>query len=290
MMKGLVVLACLRFLAAISAHSASNGSDGPVLLVWFNAADPNDNALACRGGARRGLVCPCNGDRTGGGTEPVILPNHCSGFGRADVDETGSTAVVEIWLASLAKLPDGAGEAEVMLVVGDVVFGIGDLLMAGVDALPKEEVDAVLKAGLADGGVPKTPTVLATGVLITLGVAAFVFGRMGLTLEVLVRIGVNLWFEVGTGDGESCQVVPTWFRLLRSSFLSLLLLLLLLLFKLGSFCSFISSMELLLVTAGVLLVEVLMKSCLATELALLWVGNGPKSSMLVRRERPREIC
>lgn len=174
------------------------------------------------------------------------------------------------------------------LVVGDVVFGIGDLLTAGVDVFPKEDVDAVLKAGLADGGVPKTPTVLAAGVFTTFGVAVLVLGRMGLRLEVLFRIGVNLWFR--TGDDASCQVVPTWFKLLRSSFFSLLLLLLLLLFRLGSFCNFISSRELLLVTGGVLLVEVLMKSCLATELAVLWVGSGPNSSMFVRRERPREIC
>lgn len=89
-MNGFVVLDCRRFLAAISAHSASNGSDGPVLDAWLIAADPRDNALACSGGARRGLVWPiCEGDRADGGTEPVILPSHCSGFGNAAVAETG---------------------------------------------------------------------------------------------------------------------------------------------------------------------------------------------------------
>lgn len=86
------------------------------------------------------------------------------------------------------------------LVVGEFVFGvtaevigIGDLFMAGVDAVPKEEVDAVLKAGLAEGGVPKTPTVVVgAGVLITIGVGGFVLGRIGLRLLVLFRIGVSL--------------------------------------------------------------------------------------------------
>lgn len=92
----------------------------------------------------------------------------------------------------MAWLPEGAGEAELTLAVGDVVFGIGDLFTAGEDAFPKEDVDAVLKAGLADGGVPNTPTLLAdAGVLITIGVAVLVLGRMGLMLEVLFRIGVS---------------------------------------------------------------------------------------------------
>lgn len=95
-----MALDCRRFLAAISAHSASNGSDGPVLLVWLIAAEPNDNALACNGGARRGLVCPCDVDRVVGGTEPVMLPSHCSGFGKADVVDTCWTAVVEIGFAA----------------------------------------------------------------------------------------------------------------------------------------------------------------------------------------------
>ena len=127
--------------------------------------------------------------------------------------------------------------------------------------------------------------------------------------------------------------------------MSLLLLLLLLLFRLGPFCSFNSSKELLLVTAGkykdlhltnsffratnemkreilyfsilfyfysrdfitnycdkkilaeihnvpggVLLAVVLLNSCLATELVLLCVGIGPKSSLLERRESPCESC
>lgn len=102
------------------------------------------------------------------------------------------------------------------MALGELVFGvitelieIGDLFMAGVDAFPKEEtVEVVLKAGLADGGVPKAPTLEAgAGVLITTGVGAFVLGRTGLRLLAL-RIGVSLWFDARTGD-ESCQLGPT---------------------------------------------------------------------------------
>lgn len=88
-----------------------------------------------------------------------------------------------------------------MLVLGELVLGvitefigIGDLFMAGVDVFPKEDVEAVLKAGLAaDGGVPKAPTLEETGagVLITTGVGAFVLGRTGLKLLALRR-GVSL--------------------------------------------------------------------------------------------------
>lgn len=72
-------------------------------------------------------------------------------------------------------------------------IGIGDLFMAGVDVFPREDVEAVLKAGLADGGVPKAPTLEETdaGVLITTGVGAFVLGRTGLKLLALRR-GVSL--------------------------------------------------------------------------------------------------
>lgn len=45
-MKGFVVLDCLRFLAAISAHSASKGSEGPVLVACPIAAEPSDKARA----------------------------------------------------------------------------------------------------------------------------------------------------------------------------------------------------------------------------------------------------
>lgn len=166
-----------------------------------------------------------------------------------------ATGVWLIWLASLAMLLDRAEEEDAALVVGEAVFavvteftGIGDLFTADIDIFPKEDVDAVLKAGLAEGGVPNTPTaVVGAGVLITIVVVILVLARMGLRLVVLFRIGVSLWFEARTGDGDSFQVGPMWFKLLRSSFLSLLLLLLLLL-RLGPFCNFISSNELLLVT------------------------------------------
>lgn len=88
-----------------------------------------------------------------------------------------------------------------MLVLGELVFGvitefigIGDLLAAGVDVFPKEDVEAVLKAGLAVEGVPKVPIALeetAAGVLITTEVGAFVLGRTGLKLLALRR-GVSL--------------------------------------------------------------------------------------------------
>lgn len=56
--NGLVVVDCRKFLAAISAHSASNGSEGPPLplICPLIAAEPRDNALACNGGALRGLL------------------------------------------------------------------------------------------------------------------------------------------------------------------------------------------------------------------------------------------
>lgn len=102
-----------------------------------------------------------------------------------------------------------------MLALGELVFGviaeligIGDLFTAGVDVFPKEDVEAVLKAGLAaDGGVPKAPTLEEAGVLMTIGVGAFVLGRTGLRLLVL-RMGVSLWFDARTGDAESCQLGP----------------------------------------------------------------------------------
>jgi len=237
----------------------------------------------------------------------------------------------ETWAVSFEA--GNPGEADATLVLGEPVFGvivefigIGDLFTAGVDAFPKEDVEAVLKAGLAaDGGVPKAPTLEETGagVLMTTGVGAFVLGRTGLKLLAL-RMGVSLWFDARTGDADSCQLGPTWFKL-SSSFLSLLLLLLIL----GPFCSLISSNELLFVTEkdrnrsvsattrgdtlsqlskmdneasnfrgyaakvvpGGELVGLLVKSCLATELMADWDdGIGPKSSLLESRESPRESC
>lgn len=108
--------------------------------------------------------------------------------------------IIGVWLVSLMILPERAGETDAALVVGEFVFdvivevtGIDDLFTAVVDAFPKEDVDAVLKAGLAEGGVPKTPmVVIGAGVLMTIGEGAFVLGRMGLRLLVLFRIGVSL--------------------------------------------------------------------------------------------------
>lgn len=118
----------------------------------------------------------------------------------ADVEIVLGTEVWLIWLVSLIILPDKAGDTDATLVVGEFVFeiitevtGFGDLFTAGVDAFAKDDVDAVLKAGLAEGGVPKTPTVVVgAGVLIIIGVGALVLGRIGLRLLVLFRMGVSL--------------------------------------------------------------------------------------------------
>ena len=84
---------CCIFLEAISAHSTSKGSEGP-LEVRLSAAEPSECALVWRGGARRGLTVTCCGD-AGDGTEPVILPNHCSGFGKPAAVESGCTCLME---------------------------------------------------------------------------------------------------------------------------------------------------------------------------------------------------
>lgn len=68
-----------------------------------------------------------------------------------------------------------------------------DRFATGVHVFPKEVVDVVLKAGLAEGGVPNAPPVEAgAGVLITIEVGAPVLGSMGLRLEALFKIGVSL--------------------------------------------------------------------------------------------------
>lgn len=92
---------CRRFLAAISAHSTSKGSEGPPLEAWLIAADPSECALAWRGGARRGLTDTCG---TGDGTEPVILPNHCSGFGKPAGVESGCTCWTEKLVRNHSRL------------------------------------------------------------------------------------------------------------------------------------------------------------------------------------------
>lgn len=82
-MKGLVVEACLRLRAAISAHSASKGSPPPLgadlVAPGAMPVEPRDMALVWSGGARRGVLELL-------GAAPVAcvvrLPSHCSGFGR----------------------------------------------------------------------------------------------------------------------------------------------------------------------------------------------------------------
>lgn len=128
----------------------------------------------------------------------------------------GTLVAEETWPTSVEM--DNAEETDATLVLGELVFGviaeligIGDLFTADVDVFPKEDVEAVLKAGLAvDGGVPKAPTPEETGagVLIITGVGAFVLGRTGLKFLVLRR-GVSLWFDARTGDADSCQLGPT---------------------------------------------------------------------------------
>lgn len=65
---------------------------GPRVLGWLRADEPKERALAWRGGARRGLEGTGGTDCTeGGGTDPVTLPNHCSGFGKSTEDCTAWT-------------------------------------------------------------------------------------------------------------------------------------------------------------------------------------------------------
>lgn len=191
-------------------------------------------------------------------------------------------AIGQIPETSVATAVDNEEDTDAKLTLGDVLLGVGillttelltgidDLLIAiAVEALPREEVEAVLKAGLAAVGIPNTP-MLDAGVLITTGVAVLVLGRTGLKLLALFKIGVSLGLTERIGEAvDSCQLGLTSFKFVISSFLSLLLLL----FKFGPFCNLISSNELLLVTGGVLLV--FKKSCFAIELVVAWEGNGP---------------
>lgn len=204
---------------------------------------------------------------------------------------------------SVATAVDNEEETEAMLTFGDEVFDVATELLSGivdllvgtaVEELPREDVEAVLNAGLAavGGGVPKTPT-LDAGVLITTGVAVLVLGRTGLRLLTFARTGVSLGSTPRIGEAvDSCQLGLTSFKFVGSSFLSLLLillLLLLLLFRLGPFCNFMSTSELLFVTAGGAFMA-LLNSCLATELVAAVEGSGPKSSLLESNESSRENC
>ena len=134
-----------------------------------------------------------------------------------------------------------------MLALGELVTeaaigctGIGDLFKLAVIPLLKEEFEAVLKAGL----VPEVPNaeipVEAAGVLITT-VETFVLGRTGLRLQLLLRIGVSLWFLARIGEEDSFQLMPGLLKFeLRTSFSFWLLL-----FKLGPLGTLMSSSEVL---------------------------------------------
>lgn len=94
------------------------------------------------------------------------------------IPETSVTTVVDNVEDNDATLTFGdvlLGVA-ILLAITELLTAIDDLLIAtAVEVLPMDEVEAVLKAGLAAVGVPpNTPTLDDAGVLITTGVAVLV--------------------------------------------------------------------------------------------------------------------
>lgn len=216
-MKGLVVEACLRLRAAISAHSASKGSPLPPVLeaLGLTPEEPSDIALVCNEGARREVP---ELEGAAAVASDVTLPSHCSGFGRFLVFGTGWTGatdigwvVVEVTAPSIAapaavesgvikgvgvavakEVRAGEGDVEARLTLGvtraEWDTGTGDLFIMGPAALPRDEVDAVLKTGLAAGVSKIEAIVTATGgVLVTL-----LRGKTGLSEQHWLRMGVSL--------------------------------------------------------------------------------------------------
>ena len=135
-------------------------------------------------------------------------------------------------------------------------------------ALPRDELEALLKAGLAAGVSKIDAIVPRAGVLLTL----LRGGRTGLREQHWFKMGVSRWFCTDrTLDELSCQLLPSLPSAVLSSMLDILLLLDIahvvvlvvvvvvveLLFapvvitrseRLWPFCSFRSSSELLFVT------------------------------------------
>lgn len=92
-------------------------------------------------------------------------------------------------------------------LVTDAVIGFtgtGDLFNIGGAPLLSDDVDAVLKAGLA-AVVPKIDVpVDGAGVLMTTD-ETLVLGSTGLRLQLLFKIGVSLLFVARIGDEDSFQ-------------------------------------------------------------------------------------
>lgn len=181
--------------------------------------------------------------------------------------------------------------------------GTGDLFMLVwlMELLAPDEVEAMLKAGLAVGVV-----MCAAAAVVVVVVFAWV------TTETCVKFLDSIGVSLCCASLSSAHSPLKMFALVSSSPELLLLLLLLLL---GPFCSFISSSELLLVTAiytrvfvcyykvnlikfFLLLIKmkyvpwettvvVLVNNCLATELV---TGAGPTSSLFDRNERSLYSC
>lgn len=122
---------------------------------------------------------------------------------------------------------------------------MGDLLRTELVALllVRDDVEAVLNAGLPVTDVPKTALEVAgTGVLMATEFELFSLDKTGLRLQLLFRIGVNLGF-----DGRVSRQLDIEFELFFSFSVSELLMLLL--FRiLGPLCSLMSSNDVLLVT------------------------------------------
>ena len=135
-----------------------------------------------------------------------------------------------------ADIIAGVGDAEAILALGESLIapavmgnGTGDLLSIWFSAgcctiapLLRDEVDAVLKAGLA-AGVSKIEAIglRGAGVLLTLPRG----GSTGLSEPHWLRIGVSRWFvEDKTLEELSCQLRPSLPSGLLSSVLLLLLL------------------------------------------------------------------
>lgn len=127
-------------------------------------------------------------------------------------------------------------------------MGMGDLV-EGME-LPRDDVEAVLKAGLAVGGVPKGPMVEPDGAGVDIMVGAVDLLRIGVMLLVVLRIGVRRGVD-RDGDCVSRQTTSACVEvkdtLISSSLLLLFWVLLMLLFK-APFWSLRSSRELLVVT------------------------------------------
>lgn len=135
-----------------------------------------------------------------------------------------------------------------------VLIGMGDLFKVDVMIeLPKEDVDALLKDGLAAGDVRNAPR-RYDWLVKELVIASLVTAVTGLMLQPRLAIGVIFCSELVTEivDDDSCQLVSIRFTFIAdvvSSLLLLMLLLFIILLKVEPLCNLMSSIELLVVTA-----------------------------------------